>query len=93
MENAAVCCVAYRVNIDRLGSGRFTRLSHTYEEIDDPLTRRYSLVGMPIDREIVQQLKAHHEEKKVPVEVWVTPELPFILFISLGIVVGCFLGV
>jgi len=93
MRNAAMCFVAYRVNIDRLRSDRFTRLTHTCEEIDGQLTRRYSLGGIPLNSDTVQRLKAYHREERVAAEVWVTPELPFILFIVLGFVASCLLGV
>jgi len=82
MRNAAMCFVAYRVNIGGLRSGRFTRLTHTYEERDGHLTRQYSLGGIPLNSDTVQQLKAYHREEKVTAEVWVTPELPFILLQS-----------
>jgi len=93
MRNAAMCFVAYRVNIDGLRNIRFARLTHTYEETDGHLTRRYSLGGTPINSKTVQQLKAYRGEKKVGAEVWVTPELPFILFIALGFIASCLLGV
>jgi len=93
MRNAAMCFVAYRVNIGGLRSGRFTRLTHTYEERDGHLTRQYSLGGIPLNSDTVQQLKAYHREEKVTAEVWVTPELPFILFIALGFLACCLLGV
>ena len=93
MRNAAMCFVAYRVNIDGLGSGRFARLAHTYEDKDGHLTRRRSLGGTPLNTDMVQRLKAYHREEKVAAEVWVTPELPFILFIALGFLVCCLLGV
>ncbi len=93
MRNTTLCIVAYRANIDGLRSDRFARLTHTYEEIDGQLTRRYSLGGIPLNSDTVQRLKAYHREEKVAAEVWVTPELPFILFIALGFLVCCLLGV
>jgi len=93
MRNATLSFVAYRVNIDGLRSDRFARLTHAYEEIDGHLTRRYSFAGIPLNSDTVQRLKAYHREEKVAAEVWVTPELPFILFITLGFLVSCLLGV
>jgi len=92
-RNAAMCFVAYRVNIDGLRSVRFARLTHTYEERDGYLIRRYALGGIPLNNNTVQQLKAYYREEKVAAEVWVTPELPFILFIALGFLACCLLGV
>ncbi len=93
MRNAAMCFVAYRVNIDGLRSDRFARLTHAYEEINGHLARRYSLGGISLNSDTVQRLKAYHREEKVAAEVWMTPELPFILFIALGFLAGCLLGV
>ena len=92
-RNAAMCFVAYRVNIDGLRSDGFARLTHTCEEIDGHLTRRYSLGGIPLNSDTVQMMKAYHREEKVAAEVWVTLELPFILFIALGFLACCLLGV
>ena len=93
MRNAALCLVAYQVNVDGLRSDRFARLTHTYEEIDGVLTIRYSSGGIPLNSDTVQRLKAYHREKKVAATVWVTPELPFILFIALGFIACCLAGV
>jgi len=93
MGNASLCFVAYRVNIDELRSGRFARLAHTYDEIDGHLTRRYSLGEIPLNSAAIRRLKAYHVEGKVAAGVWVTPELPFILFIALGFITCCLLGV
>jgi len=92
-RNAAMCFIAYRVNIDGLRSDGFARLTQTYEEIDGHLTRRYSLGGIPLNSDTVQMMKAYHREEKVAATVWVTLELPFILFIALGFIVCCLLGV
>ena len=93
MGNAAMCFVAYKAKIDELRSDRFARLAHKYDEIDGHLTRRYSLGGIPLNSATIRRLKAYHGEVKVAAEVWVTPELPFILFIALGFLTCCLLGV
>jgi preflagellin peptidase FlaK len=93
IRNAALCFVAYRVNINELRSDRFARLTHTYEEINGHLTKRYSLDGISLNSATIGQLKAYHKERKIAAEVWVTPELPFILFITLGFMICCLLGI
>ena len=93
MRNAAMCFVAYRINIDGLSSARFARMTHIYEEIDGHMMRRYSWGGIPLNSDTLQQLKSYHREGKVATEVWVTPELPFILFIALGFIACCLVGV
>ncbi len=88
-----MCFVAYRINIGGLRNIRFARLTHTYEETEDHLIRRYSLGGIPLNSATIGQLDTYHGEGKVAADVWVTPELPFILFITLGFLACCLLGV
>jgi len=91
--NAALSFVAYRVSINELRGDGFVRLACKYEERDGKLTRRYSLGGTPLNNDTVQILRAYHREGKAAGDVWVTPELPFILFVSLGFLASCLLGV
>ena len=92
-RNAALSFVAYRVSIDELRGDGFVRLAHKFEEKDGNLTRRYSLGGMPLNSNDIKRLNEWHKEGKMADRVWVTPELPFILFIVLGFLVCCSLGV
>ena len=92
-RNAALSFVAYRVSISELRGDGFVRLTHKYEDKDGYLTRRYSLGGVPLNSDTLKRLKAYHREGKTAAEVWVTPELPFILFIASGFVASCLVGV
>jgi archaeal preflagellin peptidase FlaK len=92
MRNASMCFVAYRVKVGELCNIKFARLTHKYEAIEGRLTRRYSLGGIALDNDTIQQLKAYHEEGKIAAEVWITPELPYILFVTLGFLLCCLLG-
>jgi archaeal preflagellin peptidase FlaK len=92
VENASMCFVANRVKIDELCDIKFARLTHKYEAIEGRLTRRYSLGGIVLDNDAIQYLKAYHTEGKIPAEVWITPELPYILFITMGFLTCCLLG-
>jgi hypothetical protein len=81
--------VSYRVAVMRSTSDCGL---HAYEEVDGH-TRRYSLGGIPLNSAAIGRLKAYHGEGKIAAEVWVTPELPFILFIALGFLACCLLGI
>jgi preflagellin peptidase FlaK len=91
--NGLMCFIAYKANIDELRSDGFSRLAYKYDEIDGHLTTRYSLGGIPLNSATIGQLMIYHQEGKIDAEVWVTPELPFILFIAPGFLTGCLLGV
>jgi archaeal preflagellin peptidase FlaK len=92
LGNASICFVAYSVNIGDLQNVKFARLTHTYGETNGKLTRRFSLHELALKPAAIARLKAYHGEGKIEPEVWVSPELPFMLFITLGFMAGCVLG-
>jgi len=54
--------------------------------------RKFVFGGVEIDKEEVERLKNYHAQGKIGEDVWVTPELPFMLFITSGFVISLFYG-
>jgi len=82
--------VGYKRSIDTLASARctFQRLLHSYglEEETGGETVRRALVfgGLEIDDDVIEELKRYHEQGKIGDAVWITPGLPYMLFITAG---------
>jgi archaeal preflagellin peptidase FlaK len=94
LGNFAICFVASRANINNLENVRFARLLYDFDEIGGGrLKRRYSFGGSPLNKPAIERLKAYQRDGKIAEEVWITPEVPFILFITLGFILACFTGV
>jgi preflagellin peptidase FlaK len=82
--------VGYKRRIDTLASAKrtFQRLLHSYELEEETRgeTVRRALVfgGLEIDDDAINELKTYHEQGKIGDAVWVTPGLPYMLFITSG---------
>jgi preflagellin peptidase FlaK len=85
--------IGYKVAIDNLPKCRHIRLVHHYEEADGNITRRFRFGGEAIDEELTARLKDYHCQGKLGTYVWVTPDLPFMVFITLGFLSASLLGV
>ncbi len=48
--------------------------------------------GAEINDEMIKQLESYQKAGKLGNEVWVTPELPFIAFITVGFLVALLVG-
>lgn len=82
--------LGYKVPIDELTKRRNVKL-HVYKERNGSLRRRLSLGGVLIDGSAVQMLREYHRQGKMGSHVWVTPEVPFLIFITCGFVTSTFL--
>jgi len=58
----------------------------------EKVVKRFSFGGVEIDEETVKRLKEYAAEGKIEDEVWVTPELPFMLFITAGFFISVVCG-
>ena len=87
--------IGYRIPINtlpRVNCSRI-RLLHSFEDEEaGGITRRFIVGGLEIDEERIEQLNRYHEEGKIGEYVWVTPGLPYMLFITAGFFIALFYG-
>ncbi|MBN1455275.1 MAG: prepilin peptidase [Methanomicrobia archaeon] len=90
--------VGYKRRIDTLASAKrtFQRLLHSYELTEETsgvtVRRALALAGLEIDDDVITELKTYHEQGKIGDAVWVTPGLPYMLFITTGFFFALFAG-
>ena len=63
-----------------------------YEEKAGNVERKVLFGGVEIDNEVREKLKSYAAEGRIGEEVWVTPDLPFMLFITAGFVISILYG-
>lgn len=88
--NILASFTGYKVPIADLERKRNLRLVHEYEE--EGSKRKYIFGGLKIDKGAIEELKKYHEQGNVDNRVWVTPELPFMLFITAGFFISMIYG-
>ncbi|MBI2849960.1 MAG: prepilin peptidase [Chloroflexi bacterium] len=82
----------YQVPIAQLGTKKNIRLIHQFQEKDGELRRTSIFGGVEINDELVNRLESYHKDGKLGDKVWVMPELPFVVFITLGFVTTALVG-
>lgn len=63
-----------------------------YENQEGNVGKKFLFGGIEIDSAIIEKLKGYAAEGKIDEEVWVTPNLPFMLFITAGFVMSLLYG-
>jgi preflagellin peptidase FlaK len=94
-KNLGLVLIGYKTRIDTLAkvNYRLLRLLHSFEEEGGgTLKRKFVVGGLEIDEERIEQLTRYHEEGKIGEYVWVTPGLPYMLFITTGFFIALFYG-
>jgi preflagellin peptidase FlaK len=84
--------VGYKVPIADLENTRNLRLVHLYNVEEGELKKKHIFGGAAIDEEIIEELKGYQEQGKIDGEILVTPELPFMLFITAGFFISLLYG-
>ncbi len=83
--------IGYKLRIDALSKVKHIRLVHLYEEKAGNVEKKFLFGGVEIDRDVREKLKSYAAEGKLR-EVWVTPDLPFMLFITAGFIISILYG-
>ena len=91
-ENVRYAFIGYKLHVDKLTDLKHTRLIHSYDEKEGKLEKKFIFGGVEIDRGIIEKLKNYAAEGELDKEVWVTPDLPFILFITAGFLISVLYG-
>jgi len=84
--------VGYKVPIADLEKKRNIRLVDSYTVEEGELKRKHIFGGVEIDDGIIEELKRYQEQGKMEGDIWVTPELPFMLFITAGFFISLLYG-
>ena len=56
------------------------------------MEKKFIFGGVEIDSKLIEKLKGYAAKGKIDGEVWVTPDLPFMLFITAGFVMSLLYG-
>jgi len=83
--------LGYPLHVDRLPR-RHVGLLHTYENDGDGVRVRFSRHSEEVDRAVAGRLKKWHEQGLIPAEIWVTPQLPFIIPLTIGFLTALLVG-
>jgi preflagellin peptidase FlaK len=91
-KNLGFLFISYKVHLNELTDVKHTRLVHSYEEKEGNVEKKFIFGGVEIDKGVIEKLKNYAADGKLGEEVWVTPDLPFILFITAGFVISVLYG-
>lgn len=81
--------IGWKVGISDLRGKKNYKLMHEIEEVSGK--EKYVWGGIEPTEEILRYLEEFYREKKID-GVWITPELPFILYLTAGFFIAVFYG-
>ncbi len=83
---------SYQIPIAQLAKRKQVRLAYPCPDKDGKLGRAPAFGGVEINDQIIKQLEGYQKAGKLGNKVWVTPELPFIAFITAGFILALLVG-
>lgn len=83
---------SYQIPIAQLAKRKHVRLIYPCPDKDGQPGKAPAFSGVEINDEIIKQLESYQKAGKLGNDVWVTPELPFIAFITAGFIVALLVG-
>jgi len=91
-KNLKYAFIGYKLHLNELTEVKHTRLIHSYGEKEGDIEKKILFGGVEIDKGVIEKLKNYAAEGKLDEQVWVTPDLPFMLFITAGFVISTLYG-
>ncbi len=91
IDNPAYIFMGYKTRISGL-AGKHIRLIQGFEVVDGRVRSRFKWGGMEISENTIIELKDLSGKGLIKDEVWVTPELPFMIPITSGFLIAVFYG-
>ena len=98
-KDLGLAFIGYKIRIDTLAKSKhkFLRLLHSYESEEGAgeegtVTKKLIFGGAEIDAEMIENLTNYRERGELDEDVWVTPGLPYMLFITAGFFIALFYG-
>ncbi len=86
-----LAALGYPLKIEQLKKPHL-RLLYKYDEKDGKVTTSFSRHGDEVDDEAIHRLSGWHKKGLIPRDVWVTPQLPVIIPITLGFITALIIG-
>lgn len=90
-DNPAYIFMGYKTKISNL-AGKHIRLIQGFEMTDNNVRSYFRWGGMEINEKTIRELKDISGKGLIEDKVWVTPELPFMIPITLGFFTAVFYG-
>ncbi len=81
----------YKMKVDNL-KNKHVRLMHSYKPEGNQVVSKRVFGGGEIDDKTYKNLMKWKSEGKIPEKVWITPKIPFLIPITLGLIVAVVYG-
>lgn len=83
--------LGYKSKISEMRNSRI-KLIESYTEQDGNIIRKFVPRGVDIDAKTMRRLQRLAKDRTIPSKIWVTPDLPFMIPLTLGFIVALVYG-
>lgn len=91
MANPIGSFTGYKMKVESL-KNKHVRLMHSYSVKDGQVVSKRIFGGGEVDEKTYKNLMKWKSEGKIPEKVWITPKIPFLIPITLGLLVAVAYG-
>ncbi len=83
--------LGYKSDISEIKNSHI-KLIESYNEQDGTIIKRFVPRGADVDNRTVRRMQQLAKDKKIPDKVWVTPDIPFMIPLTLGFIIALVYG-